>query len=70
MIALVEDEDRDPYMIEYTRKADSLTVFRGFGVKPIPDKPKKVLQEPQTEEVRIGEPEPEDLESLMLLSCI
>ena len=38
-MALVEDEERNPFIIEYTKGEEMFTVFKHFGAKPIPTKP-------------------------------
>lgn len=52
VVALVEDEERDPYMIQFDRKANSLNVFRAFGRKRVPVKPR-----PQTKPKELDLPD-------------
>ena len=71
-MALVEDEERDPYMLEFTKGAPHVNVFRSFGLKKSPEMP-EILVKPSTPLEPIAkfkEPEPEDLESLMLFDSV
>ena len=66
-MALVEDEERDPYMLEFTKSAPHLNVFKSFGHKSLPAKPKPVVKsftpvDPPLA-VNLKEPEPEDFEA-------
>ena len=53
-MALVEDEERNPFVIEYTKGEEMFTVFKHFGAKPIPAKPVTVIE---TAEVVLEEDE-------------
>ena len=65
-MALVEDEERDPYMLEFTKSAIHLNVFKSFGHKSLPENPKpatKSFTQPDPPPTNLKEPEPEDFEA-------
>lgn len=62
VVALVEDQDRDPYMLHYEKGARNFTIFKGFGRKKMPIKQEPALVEPEAESLREPDPE-EDFES-------
>ena len=59
-MALVEDEERDPFLIEYTKGANCVNVFRSYGWKKLPTIITTTI---------IDEPEPEE-DLVSIATCI
>ena len=69
---MVEDEERCPYMLEFTKGDSHFDVFKSFGNKKSPVKPlfQVKIPTPDRNIAKFKEPEPEDLESLIHLTTV